>query len=153
MRRAGLWVMLGLLCAPLVRAAPACAEATAVARAFHQATVDGGLLVPPPTLVSAAFAQALSGERDCQEREQGICTIDADPWLDAQDGDIEGAVEFSWSPTSPTAGVVEVRYRVWGEPYRTRLPMVRQGPGCWQVDDVITNSGRSVRQILAQPLP
>ena len=46
-----------------------------------------------------------------------------------------------------------MRYAVWKKAYVTRLPMVRQGQGCWQVDDILTNSGRSVRKILAQSIP
>lgn len=90
MRKTGMFVLAGLLLAPTVQAAPACQEPVAVARAFFEATtVDGDLLEPPPALVSPAFGNALRGERACQQREEGICTIDSDPWLDAQDGDVE----------------------------------------------------------------
>lgn len=142
----------GLLLAPAVQASPACQEPEAVARAFYQATTGhGDLLEPPPALVSPAFGKALRGERACQQREEGICTIDSDPWLDAQDGDIETPVRYSWKEASASAGQVEMRYSVWKKAYLTRLPMVRHGQGCWQVDDIVTNSGRSVRKILAQP--
>ncbi|WP_329763814.1 hypothetical protein [Stenotrophomonas geniculata] len=142
----------GLLLAPAAQAAPACQEPAAVARAFYEATTgDGDLLEPPPALVSPGFGKALRGERACQQREEGICTIDSDPWLDAQDGDIETPVRYSWKEASATAGEVEMRYSVWKKAYVTRLSMVRQGQGCWQVDDILTNSGRSVRKILAQP--
>jgi len=62
-------------------------------------------------------------------------------------------VRYSWKEASATTGQVEMRYLVWKKAYVTRLPMVRQGQGCWQVDDILTNSGRSVRKILAQPVP
>jgi len=154
MRKTGMFVLAGLLLAPTVQAALACQEPVAVARAFFEATTgDGDLLEPPPALVSPAFGKALRGERACQQREEGICTIDSDPWLDAQDGDIETPVRYRWKEASATAGQVEMRYAVWKKAYLTRLPMVRQGQGCWQVDDILTNSGRSVRKILAQPLP
>ncbi|MDH0979796.1 YbjP/YqhG family protein [Stenotrophomonas sp. GD03908] len=144
----------GLLLAANVQAAPACQEPTAIARAFFEATTgNGDLLEPPPALVSPDFGKALRDERACQQREEGICTIDSDPWLDAQDGDIETPVRYSWKEVSATAGQVEMRYSVWKKAYVTRLPMVRQGQGCWQVDDILTNSGRSVRKILAQPVP
>lgn len=154
MRKTGMFVLAGLLLAPTVQAAPACQEPVAVARAFFEATTgNGDLLEPPPALVSLAFGKALRGERACQQREEGICTIDSDPWLDAQDGDIETPVRYRWKEASATAGEVELRYAVWKKAYLTRLPMVRQGQGCWQVDDILTNSGRSVRKILAQPIP
>ena len=154
MRKTRMLMIASLLLAPAVQAAPACQEPAAVARAFFEAsTGNGDLLEPPPALVSPAFGKALRGERACQEREEGICTIDSDPWLDAQDGDIDSPVRYSWKEASATNGQVEMRYSVWKEAYLIRLPMVRQGKGCWQVDDVITNSGRSVRSILAQPVP
>ncbi len=154
MRKTGMFVIAGLLLAANVQASPACQEPVAVARAFYQATTgDGDLLEPPPPLVSPAFGKALRGERACQQREDGICTIDSDPWLDAQDGDIETPVRYSWKEASATAGQVEMRYSVWKKAYVTRLPMVRQWQGCWQVDDILTNSGRSVRKILAQTAP
>jgi len=154
MRKTGMFVIAGLLLATNAQAAQACQEPVAVARAFYQATTgDGDLLEPPPALVSPAFGKALRGERACQQREEGICTIDSDPWLDAQDGDIESPVRYSWKEASATAGQVEMRYSVWKKAYVTRLPMVRQGQGCWQVDDILTNSGRSLRKILAQTAP
>ncbi len=156
MRKTGMFVLAGLLLAPTVQAAPACQEPVAVARAFFEATTgNGDLLEPPPALVSPAFGNALRGERACQQREEGICTIGSDPWLDAQDGDIETPVRYRWKEASATAGEVEMRYAVWKKAYLTRLPMVRQGQGqgCWQVDDILTTSGRSVRKILAQPIP
>ncbi|WP_294987523.1 hypothetical protein [uncultured Stenotrophomonas sp.] len=154
MRKTGMWVIAGLLLAPIVQAAPACQEPADVARAFFEAsTGKGDLLQPPPALVSAAFGKALRGERACQVREEGICTIDSDPWLDGQDGDIDSAVRYQWKQASATAGQVEMYYTVWGEARLTRVPMVRQGQGCWQVDDILTHRGRSVRKILAQPVP
>lgn len=97
MRKTGMFVLAGLLLAPTVQAALACQEPVAVARAFFEATTgDGDLLEPPPALVSPAFGKALRGERACQQREEGICTIDSDPWLDAQDGDIETPVRYRW---------------------------------------------------------
>ena len=155
MRKTGMFMIAGLLLAPAAQAAPACEDAVGVARAFFEATSGdaGYVLDAPRALVSPAFGKALREERACQAREEGICTIDSDPWLDAQDGDIEGPVRYGWNETSATFGQVELRYSVWKKPYVTRLPMVRKGQGCWQVDDVITQSGRSVRRILAQPVP
>ncbi len=103
----------GLLLAPAAQAAPACQEPAAVARAFYEATTATDLLEPPAALVSVAFGKALRDERARQQREEGICTIDSDPWLDAQDGDIETPVRYSWEEASATAGQVEMRYSVW----------------------------------------
>mgnify|MGYP006162514735 CR=1 FL=1 len=54
--------------------------------------------------LGAAFGKALRDERACQQREEGICTIDSDPWLDAQDGEIDSPVRYSWKQASATAG-------------------------------------------------
>ena len=123
MRKTGMLAIVSLLLAPTVQAAPACREPAEVARAFFEATTGkGDLLQPPQALVSAAFAKALHGERACQVREEGICTIDSDPWLDAQDGDIDSPVRYSWKEISATTGQVEMRYSVWNTAYLTRLP-------------------------------
>ncbi|WP_312736160.1 hypothetical protein [Stenotrophomonas sp.] len=155
MRNTRMLMIASLLLAPAAHAAPACEDAAGVARAFFEATSgdDGRVLDAPPALVSPAFAKALREERACQVREEGICTIDSDPWLDGQDGEIDSAVRYGWKPVSATAGEVTLSYSVWKSAHLTRLPMVRHGKGCWQVDDVITNGGQSVRKILAQPVP
>ncbi len=145
--------MLGLLLAPAVQVAPACGDPLAVARALFEAGTAARFLDAPDTLLSTQFATAMADERDCEEREQGICRLDYDPWLDGQDGEIDSEAAYWWQARSAAAGTVEVRFSVWGEPRRTRLAMRRQDDGCWRVDDLVTDRGQSMRGILEQPLP
>lgn len=144
--------VLGLLLAPASQAAPACADPLAVARAFFEASAASRFLDAPDALLSTDFAGAMADERDCQERGQGICRLDYDPWLDGQDGEIDGEAAYRWQAGPPAVGTVEVRFSVWGEPHRTRLAMRRQ-EGCWRVDDLVTHRGESMRAVLARPLP
>lgn len=155
MRKTGMFVIAGLLLAANAQAAPACQEPAAVARAFFEATSgdNGFVLDAPQALVSDGFGKALRGERACQAREQGICNIDWDPWLDAQDADIEGPVTYQWKGASADTGTVEIHYAVEKQAFVSRVPMVRQRKGCWQADDLISNNGRSLRRILARPVP
>ncbi len=154
MRRAWAGIgVLGLLLAPASQAAPLCVDPLAVARALFEAGTAARFLDAPDALLSAEFSRAMAGERDCQEREQGVCRLDYDPWLDGQDGDIDGDASYQWHAASPDSGVVEVRFPVWGQGHRTRLAMRRQGDRCWRVDDVVTNRGESVREVLARPVP
>jgi len=145
--------MLGLLLAPASHAATPCAEPLAVARALFEAGTAARFLDAPDALLSVGFARAMADERKCEEREQGICRLDHDPWLDGQDGEIDSEAAYRWLARSAAVGTVEVRYSVWGEPRRTRLEMRRQDDGCWRVDDLVTDRGLSLRGILEQPLP
>ena len=133
-----------------VKAAPVCAAPLAVAEAFHAASVDD-VLDATPALLTERLGAAFAGERECQVREQGICRLDYDPWLDGQDGEIDGAVHFAVA--QPAAqGRVEVRadYRVWGEARHARL-LLREERGCWRMDDFIDNGGGSLHDLLTGP--
>ena len=126
--------VLGLLSAPAALAAPACAAPLAVARALFEAGTSARFLDTPDALLAPGFARVIAAERDCQQREQGICRLDHDPWLDGQDGEVDAEPGYRWRAQSPAAGTVEVRFPVWGEPHLTRLAMRRQADGCWRLE-------------------
>ncbi|WP_422505323.1 hypothetical protein [Stenotrophomonas sp. GZD-301] len=143
---------LALLCAPAAQAGQACDDPVAVARRFQQASVDG-LLATPAGVLTPALDRLLAEERDCQEREQGICHLDSDPWLDGQDGEIDAPFAFARvAGTAADVATVEVRYAVWGEPYRALLSLRQRGDGCWGVDDMTTQGGSRLRDQLTEPL-
>ncbi|MCH1907508.1 MULTISPECIES: hypothetical protein [Stenotrophomonas] len=145
--------VLGLLLAPVAQAAPACAAPLAVARALFQAGTSARFLDTPDALLAPGFARLIAAERDCQQREQGICRLDHDPWLDGQDGEVDAGPGYQWVAQSPAAGTVEVRFAVWGEPRLARLAMRRQADGCWRAEDLITDRGQSLRALLVRPFP
>lgn len=106
--------VLGLPLVPAVQAAPACGDPLAVARALFEAGTTARFLDAPDALLSAQFAAAMADERDCEEREQGICRLDYDPWLDGQDGGIDSEAACRWQTQSAAAGTVEVRFSAGG---------------------------------------
>ncbi|WP_411850340.1 hypothetical protein ACLB90_15720 [Stenotrophomonas sp. LGBM10] len=143
---------LALLCAPAAQAGQACDDPVAVARRFQQASVEG-LLETPAALLSPGLGALFAGERDCQEREQGICHLDSDPWLDGQDGEIDAPFTFARvAGSAADVATVEVRYAVWGEPYRVLLSLRQRKDGCWGVDDMTTQRGSRLRDRLTGPL-
>lgn len=108
---------------------------------------------PLPTLesiVSARLLRLLKRDRACGGDGGEICAIDADPWLDAQDGEARGA-RF----VAQDKHVVQVRYRfelgggAAPQPQVARLRFAREG-GCWRVDDLVGPSGGSLREALAR---
>lgn len=140
------------LCVPVGQAAPACDDPVAVARRFQQASV-GDLLATPAEVLTLALGRLFDEERACQRREQGICHLDSDPWLDGQDGEIDAPFVFARvAGSAADVATVEVRYAVWGEPYRARLSLRQRGDGCWGVDDMITQHGSRLRDQLTEPL-
>lgn len=145
--------VLGLLSASAALAAPACAAPLAVARALFEAGTSARFLDTPDALLAPGFARVIAAERDCQQREQGICRLDHDPWLDGQDGEVDAEPGYRWRAQSPAVGTVEVRFPVWGEPHLTRLAMRRQADGCWRLEDLVTHRGQSMRALLARPFP
>lgn len=107
---------------------------------------------PLPSLeriVSARLLRLLKQDRACGDGGE-VCAINADPWLDAQDGE-------ALDPRFVAQGqnVVQVRYRfVLGDaqpsqPQVARLRLAREG-GCWRVDDLVGPNGGSLRDALAR---
>jgi hypothetical protein len=106
---------------------------------------------PLPTLeqdTTARLLRLLKRDRACADVGE-ICAINADPWLDAQDGEAR-------DPRFVAEGknVVQVRYRfVLGggqpsQPQVARVRLAREG-GCWRVDDLVGPNGASLREALA----
>lgn len=105
----------------------------------------------PPAALRDAFAPPLLRllEREQACTVEGVCAIDADPWLDAQDGEARDPEFFSEGRDS-----VRLRYRfVLDEraPAQTRELRLRfSGAGrCWRAADLIGPDGRSLSQALA----
>lgn len=107
----------------------------------------------PPKVLRETFAPPLLGllqrEQACSEAE-GLCAIDADPWLDAQDGEARDPEYFAEG-----ANEVRLRYRfVLTEDMPARARELRlhfSGAGrCWRAADLIGPDGQSLRTTLAR---
>lgn len=107
---------------------------------------------PLPTLeqtTTARLLRLLKRDRACAG-EGEVCAINADPWLDAQDGEARDP-EF----VAQGRDVVQVRYRFElgggqpSQPQVARVRLAREG-GCWRVDDLIGPNGDSLSAALAR---
>ncbi len=145
--------ILAFLPALAVAQAPPCATPLQVAERLYQARdfyrrpqkLDG-LLTPP-------FAHAVEAGLGCTKRK-GVCSLDYDPWTDAQDGAIEGAPRFTLVSGGSLATVLEVRmdYRLTlGGARSVKIELQRRGNGCWAVSDLISPDGDSLFARLSEP--
>lgn len=100
-------------------------------------------------VVTPAFRRALAAHYRCIKAE-GICHIDYDPWLGAQDGEIHPPLEFSVTARQGDRASVRMAYRfVVAGPQGTRhqvtlMLRAKTADKCWQVDDLITPLGDSL---------
>jgi hypothetical protein len=91
----------------------------------------------------------LKRDWDCQNKEEGICAIDADPWTDAQDGGELPPIKFDLVSSDSIKARVRMRYQFgWTEadapkpePAQTFLLLVKDTKtNCWLLDDLIGRS-------------
>lgn len=100
-------------------------------------------------VVTPAFRQALAAHYRCTDAE-GLCHIDYDPWLGAQDGEISPPLEFSATAHRGDRATVRMTYRfVVAKPpgQRRQVTLLLQtapGDKCWRIDDLITPLGDSL---------
>ncbi len=94
--------------------------------------------------VTPALMQALKRHYRCAERE-GLCHLDYDPWLGAQDGEMRGAASFAATPDSQGGSRVSMAFDFEldpGQPAEKRLVILEleagAAPRCWRVRDLIT---------------
>ena len=104
----------------------------------------------PRALATPAFLAALDNHYRCQ-KENGLCHIEYDPWLGAQDGEIGGPVSYAFqSGEAGKAGVtVGYGYRIADNepPQRKRVIMPLESaapPQCWRLADFVTPLGDSL---------
>lgn len=110
--------------------------------------------------VTPALYQALLNHYRCQAQE-GMCHIDYEPWLGAQDGEISGPISFSFASHSNDKASVSLHYQFELSPDRPKkkqavvLHLVSaKEPLCWKVGDLITPLGQSLAKLYrAKPQP
>ncbi len=98
-------------------------------------------------------------ERDWQCQSGGdVCTLDGDPWIDAQDGEAFPPIRFALVSVTKSSAVVNMNYLFgWRDagapkpvPKVTQLKFVRAKAGsCWLLDDIIGPNGMSLQKLLA----
>ena len=106
-----------------------------------------------PTVLTPRFDAALRCEWAFAKGEVG--DLDVDPWLGAQDGAIGAPVTFRLLARQGGAATVLMSYPFLTEPSArpqrrsVRLRLRRAAGGCWQLDDLITPGGQSLRTLYA----
>lgn len=96
-------------------------------------------------------------KRDWQCQSPGdICAIEADPWVNAQDGDVLGPIEYRELSNADGRAVVRMDYRFGfaengadAQSQSTSLVLVQDATDhCWRIDDLRVNDDPSLKQIL-----
>jgi hypothetical protein len=122
--------------------------------AFQQTARD---LSERSTYLSPSLLGLLLADWRCQVAEQGVCALDADPWVNAQDGEELPPIDFFLASTESTKVTVMMTFRFgWHDtdtpapvPASASLVLYRDAESeCWQLDDLIGPKDISLKQRL-----
>jgi len=145
-------ILAALAATPVAYAACASDDPVVLAKSFYSKHVNFSSENPAKikTLITPRFFAALDKEFKCAQGQ--ICSIEADPWTGAQDGDVGKPIEFAATSNSGVAANVSMTYPfVLGKAHREQkqvsLLFQRQSPtDCWLLDDLLTPGGGSLVQ-------
>ena len=98
-------------------------------------------------IITQRFFDALDREHKCAQGQ--ICALEADPWMDAQDGKIGKPVEFATVNNSGIEATVSMTYPFILEKtprqQRVTLLLQRDTPkSCWLLNDLVGPHGDSL---------
>ncbi|WP_386070923.1 hypothetical protein ACFJIW_09795 [Tahibacter sp. UC22_41] len=98
-------------------------------------------------VVTRRLFDALDREHKCAQGQ--ICALEADPWMDAQDGKIGKPVEFATVSNSGTEAAVSMTYPFVLDrtPRQQRVTLLLQrdsSKGCWLLNDLVGPHGDSL---------
>lgn len=105
--------------------------------------------------ISPALFKLLKRDWQCQAPGD-ICAVGADPWVNAQDGDVLGPIEYRELSNADGRAVVQMDYRFGfaengadAKSQSTSLIFVQDaGDHCWRLDDLRVNDDPSLKQLL-----
>ena len=124
-------------------------DPAAVAKSFYTNHVDFSSENPAKIkkLVTQRFFDAMDREYKCAQGQ--ICALEADPWTDAQDGDIGKPVEFATASNSGVEAKVTMTYPfILGKAHSQKhvtLHLQRESAtACWLLDDLVGPRGESL---------
>lgn len=99
-------------------------------------------------VLTPTFASVLQQEFDCKEREQGICVLDADPWINAQDGGVYSPRFGIQTTVGELQATVSMNYlfkfdkKEKGKPQSVKLQLTRRDvKSCWMVNEFFDPDG------------
>jgi len=98
-------------------------------------------------IITQRFFDALDREHKCAQGQ--ICALEADPWMDAQDGKIGKPVEFATVNNSGIEATVSMTYPFILEktPHQQRVTLLLQRDtpkSCWLLNDLVGPHGDSL---------
>ena len=151
-----LTALLSLAASPFARAAEPCEPPVAVAKRLFETGYSPSSEGARRGLLAPGFERAVTAEVGCLAKE-GLCSLDYDPWLGAQDGEIVGKPEFAViSETEDFSTVVQMSYRFSVGPrpatlHAVEIVLSRDAGQCWKVADLITPIGESLLHVFSTP--
>jgi len=106
-------------------------------------------------LYSAEFKEAIKNHAECVG-DNGSCNLHFDPWLDAQDGYVDGKVDFSVRKRNSDTVWVDLNYQfrvhstLPARPQTVSLLLQRADTSlCWKMDDMLLPNGASMKAMMA----
>jgi len=138
-------------------ASAACAidDPAAVAKSFYFKHANFSSEDPAKikTIVTPRLFNALDREYKCAQGQ--ICALEADPWMDAQDGRIGKPVEFATTSNSGDEATVSMTYPFildkTHRQQRVTLHLQRESPTeCWLLSDLVGPRGESLVHTLEE---
>lgn len=105
-------------------------------------------------LFTAEFGNVILNHAECVG-DNGICNLDFNPWLNAQDGFVDGEIEYSAQYIDGDALSVDLNYQfrvhstLPAKPQTVSLSLHRtDAPDCWKVDDMILSDKTSMKEMM-----
>jgi hypothetical protein len=105
-------------------------------------------------LYTTEFGEIITKHAECVG-DNGFCNLDFDPWLDAQDGYVDGEINYSVKEIARDAVSVDLDYQfrihstLPASPRVVSLLLHRvDAPLCWQIDDMILPEKASLKSIM-----
>ncbi len=124
-------------------------DPAAVAKSFYSRHANFSSEDPAKIkkIITPRFFDALSQEYKCAQGQ--ICALEADPWTDAQDGNIGKPVEFATDSNSGVEAKVSMTYpfilgKTHGQKHVTLLLQRESATDCWLVSDLVGPRGDSL---------
>lgn len=105
-------------------------------------------------LYTSKFGEVIINHAECIG-DSGLCNLDFDPWLDAQDGYVDGEIDYSVKEIAWDAVSVDLHYKFRIHPTLPTSPRVvslllkkSDAPLCWRIDDMILPEQGSLKSIM-----
>jgi hypothetical protein len=103
---------------------------------------------------TADFKRAITDHAECGG-DKGICNLNFDPWLNAQDGSMDGGIEYSVHRIEGSRVSVDLNYQFRVHPTYPSMPqkvslMLNKvdRPQCWALDDMLMPDRASMKALM-----